>query len=117
MSRLSKGEREFVSDFSGLKSTQPPASSTAAPLQEEPPLPTVAGMAEIDARGISPPLPLLRAHRALRAIAPGQDLRVITSYAQSLGEFQALARHVTRYELLSQEVLDDEFVHVLRRRG
>jgi tRNA 2-thiouridine synthesizing protein A len=73
-------------------------------------------MQEIDARGLSAPLPLLRAHRALRSLKPGQDVRVVTSYPQSVAEFQAMAKHVMSCELVSQEALGEEFVHVLRRR-
>lgn len=74
------------------------------------------GEFEIDARGASAPLPLLRAHRALRSMQPGQPLRVITSYPQSMAEFQAMVRYVTGYELVSQEQVGDEYVHVLVRR-
>lgn len=115
MSRLSRGEREFVSGFGDL------APDTQAP--EAPPAPpapsaavAAAAMEEIDARGLAAPLPLLRAHRALRGMKAGQELRVVTSYAQSLDEFQAMVKHVTDYELVSQDVVGEEFVHVLRRR-
>lgn len=113
MSKLSKGEQEFVSDFGELSSAAPveptkPGSAARSPAP--------AGVQEIDARGVSPPLPLLRAHRALRMLQPGQELRVITSYAQSVDEFQAMAKYVTTYELVAQETVGEEFVHILRRR-
>lgn len=71
----------------------------------------------IDARDIAPPLPILRAHRALRNMEVGQVLKVLTSQAQTVAEFQAMVKHVPGYELLSQqEEGSGEFVHLLRRR-
>lgn len=110
MSRLKQGEREFVTDFGDVPPTTP------AGLSPQPAHGAASEIQEIDARGVSPPLPLLRAHRALRGLQPGQELRVITSYSQSIAEFQALAKHVTSYELVSQEEIGDEFVHLLKRR-
>jgi tRNA 2-thiouridine synthesizing protein A len=102
-SRYRQGEREFVLD------TQPPsADGRASPI----PAPTQ----EVDARGLNSPLPLLRAHRALRAMPPMQVLKVVTTEAQSVPEFQALVKYVTNYELLAQDAGDGEFVHLLRRR-
>jgi tRNA 2-thiouridine synthesizing protein A len=101
MARLSSGEKEFLSDPGHL----PAASSTAAD-----------GTQEIDARGISSPLHVLRAHRALRGMQPGQVLRVITNAEQTLAEFQALSKYVVGYELVSQEQFGDEFIHVLRKK-
>lgn len=71
---------------------------------------------ELDARGISPPLPVLRAHRALRGMPAGQLLKVLTTQPQSVAEFQSLVKHVPQYELVSQEEKDGEYVHLLRRR-
>jgi TusA-related sulfurtransferase len=108
MSRLSKGEKEFVSDFGEL---QPGAA--AGP---HAPHSIMAGAHEIDARGISSPLHVLRAHRALRAMQPGQVLKVLTTSEQTIAEFQALAKYVVGYELVSQEQVGEEIIHVLRRK-
>lgn len=110
MSRLNQGEREFVSDFGDLT----PAGDAAAPAQ--PANFSEAGIHDLDARGISPPLPLLRAHQALRKMPAGVELRVITSYPDSLVEFQAMVKHLPEYELVSQDIVGEEYVHVLRRR-
>ena len=59
---------------------------------------------------------LLRAHRALRAMQPGQVLKVLTDSERTIAEFQALAKYVLGYELLSQEQIGDEVIHVLRRK-
>lgn len=110
MSRWSHGEREFVSDFGRAPSRldHPPTTPVGLPASTAP--------QEIDARADSAPLPLLRAHRALRSVAPGQQVRIVTSYVGSLAEFQALAKYATNFDLLSQETVGDEYVHVLRRR-
>ena len=91
MSRLGKGEDGFGSGFG-------------------------ASGHVLDARGLSSPLHVLRAHRALRAMQPGDVLTVLTTSEQTIAEFQALARYVVGYELLSQERAADEIVHVLRRK-
>ena len=107
MSKLSKGEKEFLSGFGDL----PAADGAAAPQRAAP-----GTMQELDVRGVAPPLPLLRTHRALRAMQAGQALRVRTDQPQSMAEFQSLAKHVSQYELVSQEEKDGEHVHVLRKR-
>lgn len=106
MSRLSKGEKEFLSDFGDLP---PPAAARMAPAGG-------AAKQEIDARGISSPLHVLHAHRALRAMQPGQQLRVLTNSEQTIAEFQSLAKYVVAYELVSQEQVADEVIHVLRKK-
>ncbi|MDB5954526.1 MAG: SirA-like protein [Ramlibacter sp.] len=114
MSRLSTGEQEFLSTSTEAAPAAPAAAIAVAP--------EVSGANDgdavetIDARGISAPLPLLRAHRALRTMKPGQQLRVLTSSKETLAEFQALAKYVVGYELLSQEESGDEVIHLLRRR-
>lgn len=104
MSRSSPGEPDFRL---GDLPTSRTASSKAEPGGHE---------QEIDARGVSPPLPLLRAHRALRKLQPGQPLKVITSYPESMAEFQAMVKYIAGYDLLEQEQLGEDFIHVLVRR-
>lgn len=48
--------------------------------------------AEVDARGLRCPLPLLRAKQALRDLAPGQSLRVWATDAGSVRDFQSFAQ-------------------------
>jgi tRNA 2-thiouridine synthesizing protein A len=106
MSRMSQGEREFVSNHASLRPLDaPPTTPVGLP-----------GAQEIDARADSAPLPLLRAHRALRTVRPGQEVRVVTSYVGSLAEFQALAKYATNCDLVSQDIVGGDYVHVLRRR-
>ena len=70
---------------------------------------------EIDARGLNCPLPILRAKKALADLQSGETLRVISTDAGSLRDFQAFAKQ-TGNELLNQQTLGDDFIHVLRRR-
>jgi tRNA 2-thiouridine synthesizing protein A len=70
---------------------------------------------ELDARGLNCPLPILKAKKALAEMHSGQTLRVLATDTNSVRDFQAFARQ-TGNELLEQQTLDKEFVHVMRRR-
>jgi tRNA 2-thiouridine synthesizing protein A len=107
-----------------MRASQPPQHAMPPSQSERPASPEAAARAEpgsphhvIDARGVSPPLPLLRAHRALRNMEVGQVLKVLTSQPQAVAEFQAMVKHVPGYELLSQqEEAPGEHAILLRRR-
>ena len=70
---------------------------------------------EIDTRGLHCPLPILKAKKALAGMESGQLLKVLSTDAGSLRDFQAFAKQ-TGNELMEQLTQGDEFVHVLRRR-
>ena len=70
---------------------------------------------EIDTRGLNCPLPILKAKKALAGMESGQLLRVLSTDAGSLRDFQAFAKQ-TGNELMEQQTLGNEFVHVLKRR-
>jgi TusA-related sulfurtransferase len=70
---------------------------------------------EIDTRGLNCPLPILRAKKALTDMQAGQLLKVLATDAGSVRDFQAFARQ-TGNELVDQQSVGDEFIHVLRRR-
>ena len=70
---------------------------------------------EIDTRGMHCPLPILKAKKALAEMASGQLLKVVATDTGSIKDFQAFAKQ-TGNELVQQETLGDEFIHVLRRR-
>ena len=70
---------------------------------------------EIDTRGLNCPLPILKAKKALAGMESGQLLRVLSTDAGSLRDFQAFAKQ-TGNELVEQQTVGDEFIHVLRRR-
>ncbi len=70
---------------------------------------------EIDTRGLNCPLPILKAKKALADLSTGQTLKVVSTDQGSVRDFQAFARQ-TGNELVGQETVNNEFVHVLRRR-
>lgn len=70
---------------------------------------------EIDTRGLSCPLPILKAKKALADLASGELLKILATDAGSVRDFQAFAKQ-TGNELIEQQNLGAEFIHVLRRR-
>ena len=70
---------------------------------------------EIDTRGLNCPLPILRAKNVLTELRSGQLLRVVATDPGSTRDFQAFARQ-TGNELVEQQTVGAEFIHVLRRR-
>ena len=70
---------------------------------------------EIDTRGLNCPLPILKAIKAMADMASGQLLKVLATDSGSLRDFQAFAKQ-TGNELVEQQTVGDEFIHVLRRR-
>ena len=70
---------------------------------------------EIDTRGLNCPLPILKATKALADMESGQLLRVVATDSGSVRDFQAFARQ-TGNELVEQQTVGTEFIHVLRRR-
>jgi tRNA 2-thiouridine synthesizing protein A len=70
---------------------------------------------EIDTKGLNCPLPILRAKKALSEMSTGELLKVVATDPGSMRDFVAFAKQ-TGNELVEQEVVGDEFIHVLRRR-
>ena len=70
---------------------------------------------ELDARGLNCPLPILKAKKALAEMATGEVLKIVATDSGSVRDFQAFAKQ-TGNELVEQQNLGQEFVHVLRRR-
>ena len=70
---------------------------------------------EIDTRGLNCPLPILKAKKALADMVSGESLKFISTDAVSVRDFQAFAKQ-TGNELLDQQTVNDDFIHVLRRR-
>lgn len=70
---------------------------------------------EVDTRGMNCPLPILKAKKALAGMESGQLLKVVATDTGSLRDFQAFSKQ-TGNELVHQETVGDEFIHVLRRR-
>ena len=70
---------------------------------------------EIDTRGLNCPLPILKAKKSLNEMHSGELLKVVSTDAGSVRDFQAFARQ-TGNDLVDQQTVGDEFIHVLRRR-
>lgn len=70
---------------------------------------------EIDTRGLNCPLPILKAKKALSEMVSGQTLKVVATDAGSVRDFQAFAKQ-TGNELLEQQTVGAEYIHVMRRR-
>ena len=70
---------------------------------------------ELDTRGLNCPLPILKAKKALTAMQSGQLLKVVSTDKGSLRDFAAFAKQ-TGNELVSQETIGDDYIHVLKRR-
>ena len=70
---------------------------------------------ELDTRGLNCPLPTLKAKRSLNDMQSGQLLKVVSTDPGSLRDFQAFARQ-TGNDLVEQQTLGSDYVHVLRRR-
>ena len=70
---------------------------------------------EVDTRGLNCPLPILKAKKALSDMASGQLLKVVATDNGSLRDFQAFAKQ-TGNELVEQQTVGEEYIHVLRRR-
>ncbi|MDG5978346.1 SirA-like protein [Hydrogenophaga taeniospiralis CCUG 15921] len=70
---------------------------------------------ELDARGLNCPLPILKAKKALADMHSGQVLRVISTDAGSVRDFQAFAKQ-TGNELLEQQTVGSDHFTLIKRR-
>ncbi|TAK97362.1 MAG: sulfurtransferase TusA family protein [Aquabacterium sp.] len=74
---------------------------------------------ELDARGLTCPLPILKAKKALSDMHSGEVLKVLATDPGSVRDFQAFARQ-TGNDLVDQQAQQsegrDEYIHFLRRR-
>ncbi len=70
---------------------------------------------ELDTRGLNCPLPILKAKKALTEMVSGQLLKVVSTDAGSVRDFQAFAKQ-TGNELVEQQTVGADYIHILRRR-
>lgn len=70
---------------------------------------------EVDARGLNCPLPILKAKKALSGMQSGQTVRIVSTDAGSVRDFQAFAKQ-TGNELVEQKTVGADFIHLMRRR-
>ncbi len=70
----------------------------------------------LDLKGLSCPLPVLRANKALRTVAPGERLRVLATDRASVADFHAYCRE-TGHALVAWSEEAGVFSFVIRRRA
>jgi tRNA 2-thiouridine synthesizing protein A len=75
------------------------------------------GMSEttLDVQGLSCPLPVLRANKALRGLKPGAKLTVLATDPASVADFQAFCRE-TGHALVSFSENAGTYRYTLRKR-
>lgn len=69
----------------------------------------------LDAKGMTCPLPVLRANKVLRSLAPGARLRVLATDRAAVGDFQAFCRE-TGHALLAWSEEAGTFSFLIRKR-
>lgn len=69
----------------------------------------------LDVKGLSCPLPVLRANRTLRGLHPGDRLRVLATDRASVADFQSYCRE-TGHALLAWSEDAGVFSFLIRRR-
>ena len=70
---------------------------------------------EVDARGLTCPLPILRAKKALSDMQSGQILKVLATDPGSQRDFAAFAKQ-TGNQIVEVSTQDKTFVFLMRRR-
>jgi tRNA 2-thiouridine synthesizing protein A len=70
----------------------------------------------LDVKGMTCPLPVLRANRVLRGMAPGQRLRVLATDRAAVSDFQAFCQE-TGHALLAWSEEAGIFSFLIRRRS
>lgn len=70
----------------------------------------------LDLKGLSCPLPVLRANRALRSMQPGERLRVLATDRAAVQDFHAFCRE-TGHTLVAFGEEAGTYSFVLRRRA
>jgi tRNA 2-thiouridine synthesizing protein A len=69
----------------------------------------------LDVKGLNCPLPVLRANRTLRGLAPGDRLRVLATDRAAVADFQAYCRE-TGHALLACSEESGTFSFLIRRK-
>ena len=70
----------------------------------------------LDAKGLSCPLPVLKAKKTLQAMAKDQVLEVQTTDPSSVSDFEAFCK-ATRHTLLLQSNANGVFIFQIRHSG
>ena len=70
----------------------------------------------LDVKGMSCPLPVLRANRSLRSMAPGERLRVLATDRAAIADFKAFCQE-TGHALIAMSEEAGVLSFVIRRRA
>ena len=70
----------------------------------------------LDAKGLNCPLPILKAKKALKPLAGGQTLEVVSTDPGSVADFAAFCR-TTGNKLLEQHEEGGIFTYLIRKAG
>ena len=76
---------------------------------------TVQILQQVDARGLSCPMPIVKTAQAIRSMASGSVLEVLATDPGSVKDFAAWAR-TTGNDLIEQSIDDGVYRFVLRRK-
>jgi len=70
---------------------------------------------QVDARGLSCPMPIVKTAQAIKTVASGQLIEILATDAGSVKDFAAWSR-TTGHELVEQSVDGDVYRFVVRRK-
>jgi tRNA 2-thiouridine synthesizing protein A len=70
----------------------------------------------LDAKGLNCPLPILKAKKALKPLAAGETLEVVSTDPGSVADFAAFCR-TTGNELMEQNEDGGVFTYLIRKAG
>ncbi len=70
----------------------------------------------LDATGLRCPLPVLRARKALKAVAEGGVLQVLATDPSAVADFQSFCQ-TTGHQLLAWDETDGRFAFLIRKVG
>jgi TusA-related sulfurtransferase len=76
---------------------------------------TLQILQQVDARGLSCPMPIVKTAQAIKAIPSGSLIEVLATDPGSVKDFAAWSR-TTGNELIEQSVDDGVYLFVLRRK-
>jgi tRNA 2-thiouridine synthesizing protein A len=75
--------------------------------------------AELDARGLNCPMPLVKARKQIGSLDPGKVLKIVSTDRGSIKDFQGWAKIAANIELLAQETETEDdhelFLHYVKR--
>lgn len=71
-------------------------------------------MMELDTKGLNCPLPILKAKKAIKGLAAGDSLKVLSTDPGSVKDFEAFCRS-TGNELLESNEADGVYIYVIKK--